>query len=45
VLANVRKWLRRIGIAIGIVIATVVVVRAYDALAKGLGMWLPAAHR
>jgi len=31
VLARVRKWLRRIGIAIGIVIATVLLVRSYDA--------------
>ena len=30
-LARVRKWLRRAGIAIGIVIATILVVRAYDA--------------
>jgi alpha-beta hydrolase superfamily lysophospholipase len=31
VLARVRKWLRRFGIAIGIVIATILFVRAYDA--------------
>jgi alpha-beta hydrolase superfamily lysophospholipase len=31
VLARVRKWLRRIGIAIGIVVATILFVRAFDA--------------
>jgi alpha-beta hydrolase superfamily lysophospholipase len=31
VLARVRKWIRRIGITIGIVIATVLLVRSYDA--------------
>jgi len=31
VLVRVRKWLRRIGFAIGIVIATVLLVRSYDA--------------